>query len=221
MQGLLLGQLGGFGSEVSILNTTQCSGGVLGNALQVGHGAGETVLYGTQGGTLGVDLLDRVSQSLDGTLGVSGGQDAQVGNGGFYGGCSRGVSFASCRSQTQCSQACTCSAVLDGNVLVGEQLQGTVSVFAGSHAGAGAVDRGYDGVGGVALLELDFNAVQFDRGVSGQFGLGSASRQTQLSQRAAVSVGQLDIFAVARSHSEATVSNGRFSTSTCLGCNLV
>ena len=196
MQGLLLGQLGGFGSEVSILNTTQCSGGVLGNALQVGHGAGETVLYGTQGGTLGVDLLDRVSQGLDGTLRICGGQDAQVGDGGFYGG-----GFVGSRRfiQTQSFQATTCSTILDRDILVGEQFQSTVSIFAGGYAGAGAVDRGHDGVAGVAFLELDFDTVQFDRSVFGQLRLRSSGRQTQLSQRTADRVRQFDVLTVARS----------------------
>src|ERR1700712_1281554 len=67
LQSLLLGQVSRFSCEVGVLNTTQCSGGVFVDVLQVGNGAGQTVLRSTQVcagfvdlGQCGVDRGDRV-----------------------------------------------------------------------------------------------------------------------------------------------------------------
>ena len=68
LQSLLLGQFSGFGSEVGVLYAATGCGGVFRDALQVRHGAVETVLNRTQLGTLAVYLLDRTFQSLDGLL---------------------------------------------------------------------------------------------------------------------------------------------------------
>src|SRR3990167_6338682 len=56
LQSLLLGQLCSFSSEVGILYATQCSTGVFVDVLQVGNGAGQTVLCSTEVSTAGVDL---------------------------------------------------------------------------------------------------------------------------------------------------------------------
>lgn len=125
LQGLLLGQLGSFGSEVSILNATAGSGGVLGDALQVGYGAVETVLNGTQCGALAVDLLDGSVQSLYRLLRITGGQDVQITNG--------GLGFAGVRStgnQAQIRQSTSVTSrnhdvafAAEGNFAIGGFLQ--------------------------------------------------------------------------------------------------
>ena len=219
MQGLLLGQLSGFRSEVSIFYAAFGSGGVLRNALQVGHGAGEAVLYGTQLRTLAVDLLHGIVQSLGSLLRSSGSQDVQVRNAGLHGdgGFSTGASNG---GQAQCSQASAGATILNGDVFVSEQVQGAVSVFAGLNTGAGAVDRRNDRVSGVTLLELDFNAVYVNRGISGQLGLSSTSRQTQLRQRTTGGVGQLNVCAITRSQLDTAVSESGRSTSSRAACRV-
>src|SRR5450830_353733 len=58
LQGLLLGQLGGFSGEVGILDTTLCSIGVLIHVLQNVDGAGKTVLRSTEAGLGSTDGSD-------------------------------------------------------------------------------------------------------------------------------------------------------------------
>ncbi|MCY1367577.1 hypothetical protein D9M69_545200 [compost metagenome] len=62
MQGLLLGQVRGFCGEVGVLYTALCSSGVFHDVLQVGDGAGQTVLRSTQVCAGGVD---RCQSSVD------------------------------------------------------------------------------------------------------------------------------------------------------------
>jgi hypothetical protein len=65
LQSLLLGQLCSLSSEVGILYATQCSTGVFVDVLQVGDGAGQTVLGSTEVRTAGVDGFQSLVDCVD------------------------------------------------------------------------------------------------------------------------------------------------------------
>jgi hypothetical protein len=82
LQSLLLGQLCSFSSEVGILYATQCSTGVFIDVLQVGDGAGQTVLCSTEVSTAGVDGLQSIVDRANSCREVGFGNGAvRTGNG--------------------------------------------------------------------------------------------------------------------------------------------
>src|SRR5690606_20140009 len=103
LQGLLLGQLGGFVGEVDVLDTTTGCSGVFHDRGQVGDGAVETVLHGTQVGALGVDVGDGLVNDEQGLLSGVGSLDLGVLDRGQLGSADRGgeVSVITTRNNSE------------------------------------------------------------------------------------------------------------------------
>src|SRR5690606_986492 len=78
LQDLVLGQVGRFRSEVSVLNPATGCRRVLGDALQVGDGVLEAVLDRTELGTLAVDVGDRAVDDAQSVLSADCGTDVDI-----------------------------------------------------------------------------------------------------------------------------------------------
>src|SRR5690606_29447377 len=208
---LVLGQVGRLGCVVGVQYAAAGSGGVLSNVLQVADGRLEAVLHRTQLGTFAVDLLHGTVQNLNGLLRAVSGGDVQVGYAGFLNNCFMLNSIGG--GDAQGIQTGAGRAVSDGEVILGEKTQLTC-VVGGSHTGAGGIDRTDDGLHVAALGQLHFSAVQGDRGVKVQLGIGGSSLQTQLTGQTAVAVriGQLDRRTIGGFQSDTAAGN---STSHC------
>src|SRR5690606_10116285 len=137
--------------------------------------------------------------------------DVQVGYAGFLNSCFMLNSIGG--GDAQGIQTGAGRAVSDGEVILGEKTQLTC-VVGGSHTGAGGIDRTDDGLHVAALGQLHFSAVQGDRGVKVQLGIGGSSLQTQLTEQTAVAVriGQLDRRTIGGFQSDTAAGN---STSHC------
>lgn len=78
LQDLVFAQVGGFSSEVCILNTATCGRRVLRNVLQVRDGIIKTILNSTKGSTLRVYLSDSAIYDLNRFLRICSGSDRNI-----------------------------------------------------------------------------------------------------------------------------------------------